>query len=40
VGALVDLVHDLPGLVVEVGPSTTLEYAALVLLTYEVVREA
>src|SRR6266540_3544979 len=32
VGALVDLVHDRPGLVVEVGPSAAVEYAALVLL--------
>jgi len=32
VGALVDLVHDRPGFVVEVGPSAALEYAALVLL--------
>src|SRR6266568_73826 len=31
VGALVDLVHDRPGFVVEVGPSAALEYAALVL---------
>src|SRR5439155_27149669 len=30
-GALVDLVHDRPGFVVEVGPSAALEYAALVL---------
>src|SRR5213593_4132415 len=29
VGALVDLVHDRPGFVVEVGPSAALEYAAL-----------
>src|SRR4029453_17814291 len=29
VGALVDLVHDRPGFVVEVGPSVALEYAAL-----------
>src|SRR5439155_12892176 len=32
VGALVDLVHDRPRFVVEVGPSAALEYAALVLM--------
>src|SRR5918999_2709657 len=32
VGALVDLVHDRAGFVVEVRPSAALEYAALVLL--------
>src|SRR5437879_10973201 len=32
VGALEDLVHDRPGLAIEVGPSAALEYAALVLV--------